>query len=60
LLTFVPYPPQVHETETLSLKAGQAKNWAEDKYNNLSPSTRKIIKGMVIVAKLGAKAASGI
>lgn len=51
---------QVHESETMSLKAEQAKSWAEDKYNNLSPSTRKIIKGMIIVAKMGVKAASGL
>eukprot|EP00959_Pyramimonas_sp_CCMP1952_P067937 1418030-Pyramimonas_sp.AAC.1 len=51
---------QVHESETMSLKAAHAKSWAEDKYNNLSPSTRKIIKGMIIVAKMGVKAASGI
>ena len=44
----------------MSLKAAHAKSWAEDKYNNLSPSTRKIIKGMIIVAKMGVKSASGI
>jgi len=46
---------QVHETETVSLKARHAKNWAKDKYTEkLSPSTRRTIKGVIVVAKMAA------
>jgi len=51
---------QVHGAETAALKALRAKNWAEDKYNNMAPSTRKMIKGMIVVARIAAKAASGV
>jgi superfamily II helicase len=45
----------VHETETLSLKAYHAKNWAQDKYTEkLSPFTRQTIQGVIVVAKLAA------
>eukprot|EP00976_Prorocentrum_cordatum_P106813 1194527-Prorocentrum_minimum.AAC.3 len=51
---------QVHASETPALKALRAKNWAENRYNNLAPSTRRLIKGMVVVARLAKKAAIGI
>mmetsp|Transcript_40440 Transcript_40440/g.67758 ORF Transcript_40440/g.67758 Transcript_40440/m.67758 type:complete len:472 (+) Transcript_40440:553-1968(+) len=46
---------QVHETETVSLKARHAKNWVQDKYTEqLSPCTRQTIKGVIVVAKIAA------
>ena len=47
---------QVHETESLALKALRAKVKLQDKYYELSPTTRQAIKGMIIVAKLAASA----
>lgn len=51
---------QVHATESIALKALQAKNWAEDRYMKLAPSTRKMLKGMIVVAKMATKAAVGV
>ena len=51
---------QVHSTESIALKALQAKNWAEDRYMKLAPSTRKMLKGMIVVAKMATKAATGV
>jgi hypothetical protein len=51
---------QVHSTESIALKALHAKNWAEDRYMKLKPSTRKMLKGMIVVAKMATKAATGV
>ena len=51
---------QIHEKENLGLKAAQVKHMAEEKYSKLSPGTRQAIKGMIVVAKMAAKAASGV
>ena len=40
----------------MALKALRAKTWAQNKYTELTPSTRKAIKGMVVVAKMAAGA----
>ena len=51
---------QVHAKETMGLRAKQAKEWACDEYLKLTPGTRAAIKGAVAVAKVAAKAATGL
>jgi hypothetical protein len=46
---------QVHATESILLKALQAKNWAEDRYMKLAPSARKMLKGIIVLAKMAKK-----
>jgi hypothetical protein len=40
----------------MALKALHAKTWPQNKYTELAPSTRKAIKGMIVVAKMAAGA----
>jgi hypothetical protein len=49
---------QVYTKEKVGLKAQHAKNWAKEEYLKLSPGTRQIIKGAVVVTKLAVKAAA--
>ena len=49
---------QVYTKERVGLKARRAKNWAEEEYMKLTPGTRQIIKGAVVVTKLAVKAAA--
>jgi len=51
-------PAQVYTKEKVGLKAQRAKNWAEEEFMKLSPGTRKLIKGAVVVTKLAVKAAA--
>ena len=48
---------QIYASENAELKALRAKNWAEEKYMKLAPSTRRIIKGMIMAAKVASTAA---
>lgn len=49
----------MYTTEKVGLKLQRMKNWAEESYLKLTPGTRKLIKGAVIVTKLAVKAAAG-
>jgi hypothetical protein len=51
-LSFVP-----HATEKVALKVARAKLWADDKYMQLTPGTKAMIKGAIVVARVAARAA---
>ena len=52
-LSFVP-----HATEKAALKVARAKLWATDKYMQLTPGTKAMIQGAIVVARVAAKAAT--
>jgi len=45
----------VHTKEKLGLKAMRAKSWAQAEYMKLTPGTRNLIKGAIVVTKVAAK-----
>jgi hypothetical protein len=51
-LSFMP-----HATEKAALKVARAKLWANDKYMQLTPGTKAMIQGAIVVARVAAKAA---
>ena len=51
-LSFVP-----HATEKAALKVARAKLWANDKYMQLTPGTKAMIQGAIVVGRVAAKAA---
>jgi len=51
---------QVYTKEKVGLKAQRAKNWANDEFMKLTPGTRQLIKGAVVVTKMAVKAAAGV
>jgi hypothetical protein len=50
----------VYTKEKVGLKAQRLKSWANDEFMKLSPNTRKMIKGAVVVTKVAVKAATGV
>ena len=51
---------QVYTKEKVGLKAQRLKSWANDEFMKLSPNTRKMIKGAVVVTRLVVKATTGL
>ena len=51
-LNFLP-----HATEKAALKMARTKAWANDKYMQLTPGTKAMIQGAIVVARVAAKAA---
>jgi hypothetical protein len=51
-LSFMP-----HASEKAALKVARAKLWANDKYMQLTPGTKAMIQGAIVVARVAAKAA---
>jgi hypothetical protein len=50
----------VHTKEKVGLKAQRLKSWATDEFMKLSPGTRNMIKGAVVVTRVAVKAATGL
>ena len=50
---------QVHSKERPGLKLLRAKNWLLDKYMDLTPATRAMLRGIALATKLVAKVATG-
>ena len=50
----------MYTKEKVGLKAQRLKSWANDEFMKLSPNTRKMIKGAVVVTKVAVKAATGV
>jgi hypothetical protein len=51
-LSFVP-----HATEKAALKVARAKLWTNDKYMQLTPGTKAMIQGAIVVARVAVRAA---
>ena len=51
---------QVYTMEKGGMKAQRVKNWAQDEYMKLTPATRTLIRGAVVVTKMAAQTAAGI
>ena len=51
-LNFLP-----HETEKAALNMARTKAWANDKYMQLTPGTKAMIQGAIVVARVAARAA---